>query len=148
MRVSCLDYFLDVLIPWSYQLGLYAGFCLICFRQILLQISGLWLLLLLYFICVHPALPLVFYSTSLLLLSYYTIHVPCLISIAISLPAAVCLCYETVFNACLWFIFIDTLVLVPAHHLTFTTPLFGGFWLPWILMSRSQSLELLDSPGC
>jgi len=50
------------------------------------------LLLLLYYIRLHPGLPLVFYSTSLLLLSYYIMHVTCLISFTISLPAPVCLC--------------------------------------------------------
>ena len=48
----------------------------------------LWLL---YYSCLHPALPLVFYFTSLLLLSYYTMHVLCLLSFTISLPAPVCL---------------------------------------------------------
>jgi len=45
----------------------------------------LLLLLLLHYICLHPGLPLVFYSTSLLLLSYYIMYVLCLISFTISL---------------------------------------------------------------
>jgi len=48
----------------------------------------------------------------------------------------------------LLFRFIDIHVVIFAHHLLFTTPLIGEFWLPWILMSRSQSLELVDSSGC
>jgi len=56
--------------------------------------------------------------------------------------------HDTVFNTCLWFRFIDTRVLVPAHYLAFTTPLIVEFWLFWILMSRSRRLELLNSPGC
>jgi len=56
--------------------------------------------------------------------------------------------HDTVFNACLWFGFIDTRVLIYARHLTFTSPLAGEFWLSWILMSRSRSLELMDSPRC
>jgi len=89
------------------------------------------LLLLLYFISLHPGLPLVFYSTSLLLLSYYTMHILYLISLTISLPAPVCLCSWYGFQYKLfWFRFIDTLVLIPAHHLTFTTPLVGEFLTP------------------
>ena len=41
----------------------------------------LWLL---YHSCLHLSSPLVFYSTSLLLLSYYAMCIPCLISLAIS----------------------------------------------------------------
>jgi len=35
--------------------------------------------------------------------------------------------HDTVFNACFWFRFIDTRVLVPARHLAFITPLIGEF---------------------
>ena len=49
-------------------------------------------LLLLYYIFLHSALPLVFYSTSLLLLSYHTVSIPCLISFAVYLLAPACLC--------------------------------------------------------
>jgi len=52
------------------------------------------------------------------------------------------------FNACLYFEFIDTRVFIPARHLLFITPLVGQFLLPWIYMSRSWGLELVDSPGC
>ena len=34
--------------------------------------------------------------------------------------------------------------LLGIHH----TTRWGAFWLPWILMFRSQSLELVDSLGC
>ena len=34
-----------------------------------------FIIIILYYNCLHPALPLVFYSTSLLILSYYTMHV-------------------------------------------------------------------------
>ena len=66
------------------------------------SIFDLWSLL--YYICSHPVLPLLFYSSSLLLLS--------------------------------------------SRHLAFTSPLAGEFWLLWILMSRSWSLERVDSPSC
>ena len=56
--------------------------------------------------------------------------------------------YGMIFNACLWFEFIDTRVFIYARHLILASPLAGEFWLPWILMSRSQSLELGDSPVC
>jgi len=48
----------------------------------------------------------------------------------------------------LLFRFIDTRVLIFARHLAFTTPLVREFWLPWILISRFQSLELVDSSYC
>ena len=109
-------------------------------------ISGLWSLL--YYNCLHPTLHLVFYSTSLLLLSYHTMSIPAwyhLLYIYLLLHACA---HDTVFNACLWFEFIDTRVLISARHLALTSPLVGEFWLPWILMFRSRSLELVYSPGC
>ena len=54
------------------------------------RFSILWSLL--YYGCLYPALSLVFYFTSLLLLSYHTISFSYLISLAICLPASVCLC--------------------------------------------------------
>ena len=56
--------------------------------------------------------------------------------------------HDTVFNAYLWLGFIDTHVLILARHLAFVSPLAGEFWLLWILMSRSWSLERVDSPSC
>jgi len=56
--------------------------------------------------------------------------------------------HYTVFNAYLWFGFIDTRVLIFARHLALASPLAREFWLLWILMSRSWSLELVDSPSC
>jgi len=55
-------------------------------------ISDFWSISLLYYTCSHPALPLVFYSTSLLLLSYHTMSISFLISLAIYLHDSVCLC--------------------------------------------------------
>ena len=49
------------------------------------------LLLLLYYSCLHHALSLMFYSTRLLSLSYYAMHIPCLTSSTISLLAPACL---------------------------------------------------------
>jgi len=63
--------------------------------------SSLWSLL--YYTSLQPALPLVFYSISLLLLSYYTMSIPCLISLAIYLLAFVCLCSRHDFQ-CLFMI--------------------------------------------
>jgi len=54
--------------------------------------------------------------------------------------------HDTIFNASLWFGFIDTRVLIYAHHLALASPLAGEFWLPWILMYRSQSLEHVNFP--
>jgi len=86
----CLDYSFDVLITCSRKRDLYRWFCRIRFHRVLHRISGLWSLL--YYSCLHPTLPLVFYSTSPLLLSYYTICILYLISLAISLLAPVYQC--------------------------------------------------------
>jgi len=43
---------------------------------------------------------------------------------------------------------IDTHVLIPARYLAFASPFVREFWLPWILMSRSRNMELMDTPGC
>jgi len=72
------------------QLWIHCMLYPICFLRILHRTSGLWSLL--YYTGSHLVLPLVFYSTSLLLLSYYTMSIPCLISLAIYLPASACLC--------------------------------------------------------
>ena len=100
----------------------------------------LWLL---YYTYLYPAFPFVFYSTSLLLWSYYTMHVPYLISFTISLPAPVCLCPRHDFNACLWFRFIDTRVLVPARHLAFITSLIGKF-----LTLLDLHIQILELEAC
>ena len=99
-----------------------------------------------------PAYILLYHSCSISLISCSYLIIPCpfptwyhLLSIYLLLYACA---HDTIFNACLWFRFIDTRVLIPARHLTFTTPLVGEFWLPRILMFRSQSLELIVSPGC
>ena len=54
-----------------------------------------------YISCSYPALPLVFYSTSHLLLSYYTMHILCWILLAIYLLFLYPCAHDTVFNACL-----------------------------------------------
>jgi len=123
--------------------------CMLCrvwFHRVLHQISSLWPLL--YYTCLHPAFPLVFYSTSFLSLSYYTMSSPRLILLVISVLLLYACAHDTVFDACLWFRFIDTRVLIYARHLASASPLTGEFWLPWIFMSRSWSLELGDSPDC
>ena len=53
--------------------------------------------------------------------------------------------HDMVFNACLWCELIDTRVFIYAHHLAFVLPLFGKFWLSWILSSglRAWSLWIL-----
>ena len=102
---------------------------------------GLWPLL--YYGCLHPTLPLMF--------SCFRLIIPCvlptwyhLLYIYVLLYACV---YDTVFNTCLWFGFIDTRVFIFARHLALASPLAKEFWLPWILMSRSWSLEPVDSPS-
>ena len=103
--------------------------------------SVLWLL---YYTCSYPAFSLVFYSTSLLLLSYHTMSISCLIS----LSTCSCILVSTtrfsmhVYDSDL------SIVLIYARHLVFASPLAGEFWLLWILMSRSWSLERVDSLSC
>ena len=50
------------------------------------------ILLLLYYSRLHPGLLSVIYSTGVLFLSYFVMHVPCSISLAISRVDPVCLC--------------------------------------------------------
>ena len=64
-------------------------FCRVCFHRVLHQIFDLWPLL--YYSCLHLSLPLMFYSTSLLPLSYYTMSIPCLISLAIYIFTCSCM---------------------------------------------------------
>jgi len=96
----------------------------------------------------------IFFTTSVLfhhylalILSYHEyslLDIACYISTYFLYACA----HDTDFDACLWFKFIDTRVLIFTRHLAFASPLTGEFWLPWILMSRSRSLELVDSPIC
>ena len=55
----------------------------------------LWLL---YYTCLHPASPPVFYSISLLLLYNHTMSLPCLISYAVYLLTSACLCLRYDFH--------------------------------------------------
>jgi len=109
----------------------------------------LLLLLLLYYIHLYSSLPLVFYSTSLFFLSFYTMHVSCVISFTISLPAPVCLCSRHDFQCMLfWFEFIDIHVLIPAWHLAFAIPFIWMFLSSLDPHVQISELELVDSSGC
>jgi len=121
----------------GYQLCIRCMLCWVCFHQILHRIFSLWPLL--YYSCLHPPLLLVFYSTSLLLLSYHTMSIPCLIHLLYIYLLLYAYAHDTVFNACLWFGFIDARALDLARHLALVSPL-AGVLTPLILMSRSQSL--------
>jgi len=123
------------------QLWIRCMICEECCHQILHRISGLWSLL--YYTCSYPLLPLVFYSTSLLLLSYHTMRSLCLISLAIYLLSPACLCHDTVFKCMFIIQIIDKRVIIFARHLALASPLAREFWLLWILMSRSWSLRIL-----
>ena len=73
--------------------------------------------------------------------------IPNLISLVIYIYLLLYVCpHDTVFNACLWFKFIDTLVLIFVRHLALASPLVGEFWLLWILMSRSWAWSLWILP--
>ena len=71
------------------QLWIHCMLCRVCFHWILHWISGLWPLL--YYGCLHPALPLMFYSINLLLSTYSTMCIPCLMSFAIYPPVSACM---------------------------------------------------------
>ena len=110
------------------QLCIRCMLCQVCFHQILHQISGLWPLL--YDNCLHSALLLVFYFTSVLLLSYHTmsnslLEITCYIYLLLYACA-----HDTIFNACLRFGFINTRVLIFVRHLALASPLAGKFRLP------------------
>jgi len=118
-------------------------FCRVCFHLVLPRISGFMIITLFippYHMCsIPPAscsyliIPCVF-PAWYHLLYFYVLLLAC--------------AHNTVFNACLWFEFIDTCVLIFARHLSFTSSFVREFWLPWILISRFQRLELVDSSSC
>jgi len=84
----CLDYSFNVLISWSHKLSLYLLFCHICFHQILLQIFGFIIVIILYLftssliICVlfhqSPALIILYHAYSLLDVIYYLVTCSCM----------------------------------------------------------------------
>ena len=89
-----------------------------------------------------------FHSTSLLLLSNHTMSIPAWYHLLFIYLLLFACAYNTIFNAWFWFGFIDTRMLIFARHLAFASPVAGEFWLLWILMSMSRSLERVDSPNC
>jgi len=55
-----------------------------------------------------------------------------------------CACaHDTIFNACLWFRFIDARIFIYARHLALASPLAGEFWLPSYPGLRAWSLWIL-----
>ena len=111
--------------------------CNVCLYQILLRIFGFMIIILYLFI---SCLLLVFYPACLLLLSDYTISLLYLPSIAVYLLVPACFMFmiQNYHYTCA----------ILVRHLAFASPLAGEFWLLWILMSRSWSLERVDSPSC
>jgi len=99
-----------------------------------------------------PAYILLYHLCSIPSVSCSYLLIPCIISTWYHILSLYLLLYacahDMVFNACLWFRFIDTRVLIYASHLALASLLAGEFWLSWILMSRSRSLELVNSPSC
>ena len=105
------------------------GVAVFAFIGFYFEFSVLWLLL--YYSCLHPTLPPVNNFTNLPLLSYYTMRILCLISLASLYLLMYAYAYDMIFNACLWFKFIDTRVLF-----------FHATW-----HSHHHSLGRSDSPG-
>jgi len=124
---SYLNYFFDVLtheaIYWVCTTS-FAVFALIRFYF-------RFLVLLLYHICLHPDLPLVFYSTSLLFLSYYIMHAPCFISLTISACFYMPVLTTQFFITCSFDSDLSIHVCF-SMHATWHSPyhLLGSFWLP------------------
>ena len=93
---------------------------------------------------------LFYFSPPYLLLSCHTMSTSCLIALVTYLPAYTCSCSRHCFQ---WIIMIQfyrytcTYLSTPSG-ICITTRLGSFIWLPWILMSRSRSLERVDSPSC
>ena len=117
--------------------------CLLCFHRILLRISGFMIIIILaahtllyplYSIppvsCPYLIIPWVFPAWYQLLYIYLLLHA---------------CAHDTIFNACLWFEFIDTRVLIYAHHLAFASPLARGVLTPLDPHVQVLNLELGDS---
>ena len=145
-----LDYSFDVLILWSRKLGLYRWFFHICFHQVLLQICSFVIIIIIIILymftschttCVlfhqSPALIIVHHACSLLDITYYLFTCSC-ISVLMTRFSMHIYKSDLSIHVCL---FLHATWHSPYHSL-------GSFWLPWILMFRSRSLELADSPGC
>ena len=98
----------------------------------------------------YPVLLPMFHSISLLLLSYHSMSSSCLISLVIYLPAYTCLCSRHGFQCMIMIRFYryTCAYLCSPLGIRTTTRLGSSIWLPWILMSRSWSLERVDSPSC
>ena len=102
----------------------------------------------LYYTCSHPTFPFVFYSTRLLLLSDHTMSLPYLISFAVYLLTSACLCSRRDFQCMFMIRIYQYTCAYPClpfgiHHTTHS-----GVLTPLVLMSRSWSLEHVDSPSC
>ena len=98
----------------------------------------------------YPVLLPMFHSISLLLLSYHSMSSSCLISLVIYLPDYTCLCSRHGFQCMImirFYRYTCTYLSTPSGF-CITTRLGSSIWLPWILMSRSWSLERVDSPNC
>ena len=93
--------------------------------------------------CSYPALFLVFYSTSLLFSSYPEYFLS-------DIYLLTCFCSRHGFQCMImirFYRYTCTYLSTPSGF-CITTHLGSSIWLPWILMSRSWSLERVDSPSC
>ena len=149
MRVFLSGLFLRRTYLSNRKLSLYRWFCYIRFHWFFFKFLVL-LLLLLYYSCLHLALSLVFYSTSHALILLY--HVYFLLDIACYLYLVLYACaHDTIFDAHLWFRFIDTRVLIYVRHLAFAYHSLESsespesscpglrVWSLWILLVADQS---------
>ena len=141
MRVSLFGLFLrgtSLMEPWPKPVrSVLLVISFIRLYQFYVSLGDIWCCLV-YFI--YRLFTCSYHFISCMFLTWYR-----LLSLYLLLHACA---HDPVFNACLWFGFIDTHVLIYARHLAFTSPLAEEFWLLWILMSRSQSLQRVDSPSC
>jgi len=126
------------------QLCIHCMLCRVCFHHILDQIFSLWP----YYIITVCILPN--HSCSISPVSYSSLIIQWVFPAWYYLLYIYLLLYacthSTVFNACLWFKFIDTRVFIYPRHLELVSPLVKEFWLPWILMSRLEAWSLWIPP--
>ena len=99
----------------------------------------------------YLVLPCLHYlSPRYLLLSFYIMHVPGLISITVSLLVPTCLRSRHSFQCMIMIRFYryTCACLCTPSGFRITTCLGSSIWLPWILMSRSWSLEHVGAWAC
>jgi len=105
------------------QLWIRCMLCHVCLYRVLLWIFE-FMIIILYLLISCLSTCILLHLSPALILSYYKYS---LIDINCCILAPHAYAHNTIFNACLWFRFIDTCVLISARHLAFASPLAGEF---------------------